>query len=69
MNFNGKTIAVLGSGFNHIYPNESIKLYERILNNDGLVITEYEDDIKALSTNFPKRNRIISRAFAWCSCC
>ena len=57
---NGKTIAVMGGGFNHIYPSENIELYKKILDNDGLVITEYEDDKEAINTNFPKRNRIIS---------
>ena len=61
LNTNGKTIAVLGGGFNHIYPIENIELYKRILKNNGLVISEYEDDKEALNTNFPKRNRIISR--------
>ena len=59
----GKTIAVMGGGFNHIFPNENIELYKRIIKNGGLVVTEYEDDTKALSDNFPKRNRIISRSF------
>lgn len=57
---NGKTIAVLGSGFNHIFPKENIDLYNKIIDNDGLVITEYEDNIEPLSKNFPERNRIVS---------
>ncbi|MCI9287518.1 MAG: hypothetical protein HFJ57_06105 [Clostridia bacterium] len=57
----GKTIAVIGSGFNHIYPKENKDIYERILNEDGLILTEYEDNVEACSRNFPARNRIISR--------
>lgn len=57
---NGKTIAVLGSGFNNIYPKENIKLCKEIIEKGGAVITEYEEDIKPLPENFPKRNRIIS---------
>lgn len=56
----GKTIAVLGSGFNHIYPKENIKLFWEIINSGGTVITEYEPNIKARPEYFPKRNRIIS---------
>lgn len=56
----GKTIAVLGSGFNHIFPKENIELYNKILQNDGLIISEYPPDTEKLSSNFLKRNRIIS---------
>lgn len=55
-----KTIAVIGGGFNHIFPPENIKLYERIVNEGGLVISEYKDDVEASSQNFPIRNRIIA---------
>ena len=56
----GRTIAVLGNGFNHIFPKENIELYNAILENDGLIITEYPPDIKSKSSFFLKRNRIIS---------
>ena len=56
----GKTIAVLGCGFNNIYPEENKELYENILKNDGCVISEYEPNKKVDMRNFPKRNRIIS---------
>lgn len=57
---NGKTIAVLGSGFNNIFPQNNIKLFEEIVDNNGLVITEFEKEEKPLKENFPKRNRIIT---------
>jgi DNA processing protein len=60
LNVHGKTIAVMGSGFNHIFPKENQDIYERILNEDGLIITEYDTDVEPLSKNFPERNRIIS---------
>jgi DNA processing protein len=60
LNAGGKTIAVMGSGFYHIFPKENKDIYERIINEGGLVITEYDADTKALPQNFPKRNRIIS---------
>ena len=59
-NQKGKTIAVLGSGFNKIFPPENIQLYEKILNNDGLVISEYAPNEEPKSSNFIERNRIIS---------
>ena len=60
INVGGKTIAVLGSGFNHIYPKENTEIFTRIINNNGLVITEYEPEVEAKSKNFPERNRIVS---------
>lgn len=54
----GKTIAVLGSGFNHIFPNR--KVFERILENDGTVITEYKPDVEVFPEGFRKRNRIVA---------
>lgn len=56
----GKTIAVIGSGFNHIYPEENKKLYNEILQNDGCIITEYPPETEIDLSQYPKRNRIIS---------
>lgn len=56
----GKTIAVLGSGFDNIYPEENYYLYKKILENDGCIITEYPPETPKSKENFPKRNRIIS---------
>ena len=57
---NGKTIAVLGSGFNHVYPKENMQLFNKILESGGAIITEYEPDTMPDGKNFPRRNRIIS---------
>ena len=38
----GNTIAVLPSGFNKIFPSKNKKLYQQILDNNGLVISEYQ---------------------------
>lgn len=54
-----RTIAVLGSGLNVVYPPENKKLYDEIFES-GVVITEYSIDTKPDAVNFPKRNRIIS---------
>ena len=56
----GNTIAVLGSGFNKISPEENEILSQAIIKNDGLIITEYGLYEEANSKNFPKRNRIMS---------
>ncbi len=56
----GKTIAVLGNGFKHIFPKENIELYQQIIENEGVVITEYPPEEKAKSDNFLARNRIVS---------
>lgn len=56
----GKTIAVLGSGLDRVYPKENIKLYNEIIKNEGLIISEYVIGTNANKMNFPARNRIIS---------
>ena len=60
MHQKGKTIAVLGTGLNKIYPKENEILAESIIKNGGLVISEYELYEERKSENFPKRNRIMS---------
>lgn len=56
---NGKTIAVLGTGIDVIYPKRHIKLAEQIT-EQGCLISEFWPDIQPFAGNFPKRNRIIS---------
>lgn len=60
LEYGGKTIAVLGSGFENIYPESNLDLFNQIVENKGLIITEYEKNIKPNKENFPKRNRIIT---------
>ena len=55
----GKTIAVLGGGFSHIYPEENRLLFEKII-EQGAVITEYEPKQEPCGKQFIARNRIIS---------
>lgn len=57
---NGKTIAVLPNGLKHIFPKENKDLYEHIVRNDGLILTEYPPDVKPKSQYFLERNRIVS---------
>ena len=56
----GKTIAILGGGFNHIYPKENEWLFYKIIENGGCVISEYSPDTRVEKRNFPDRNRLIS---------
>ena len=56
----GKTIAVMAGGLNKITPVSNIKLYERILQEGGLVISEHTPNAEATRYSFPERNRIIS---------
>lgn len=55
----GKTIAVLGSGFNNVYPSQHTNMAEEIAKK-GLLISEYRPKVKATRFSFPKRNRIVA---------
>lgn len=56
---NTKTIAVLGSGIDIIYPKKNINIYNEVISN-GMIITEQTFGMSPLASNFPNRNRIIS---------
>lgn len=56
----GKTVAVLGSGINVIYPGRNSGLAKRITEQGGALITEYLPDTPPDAVNFPGRNRIVS---------
>lgn len=56
----GNTIAVIGNGLDNIYPYENQNLANRIIKNNGLIISEYIIGTKPNRINFPARNRIIS---------
>lgn len=56
----GKTIAVLGSGLDVIYPAKNIPLVKSIIEKNGAVISEYMPGTMPEATHFPERNRIVS---------
>jgi DNA processing protein len=56
----GRTIAVLGSGLDSIYPPENRSLAAKIIAGQGAVISEYGLGIEPEAKNFPPRNRVIS---------
>lgn len=55
----GRTLAVLGSGIDNIYPPENRRLAEQII-SQGALITDYAPGTPPDAINFPPRNRIIS---------
>jgi DNA processing protein len=56
----GHTIAVFGWGIDWVVSEEDSKLYQQILDNGGLMISEYEADLTPQLWMFPRRNRIVS---------
>jgi len=56
----GKTVAVLGTGIDNVYPRENTRLVKEILDSGGAVVTQFPLGTPPLKDNFPYRNRIIS---------
>lgn len=56
----GKTIAVLGTGIDSVYPKENARLVDEILESGGAVVSQFPLGTPPLKDNFPYRNRIIS---------
>jgi DNA processing protein len=55
----GRTVAVLGSGLDNLYPRQNRRLMEKIVDR-GAVATEFPLDAEPFAQHFPRRNRIIS---------
>ncbi|HYO78033.1 MAG TPA: DNA-processing protein DprA, partial [Thermoanaerobaculia bacterium] len=55
----GKTIAVLGTGIDVVYPRSNLSLFRRIA-EEGLIVTEFPPGSPPRQEHFPIRNRIIS---------
>ena len=56
----GKTIAVMPCGIDMIHPQYQESLYNEILENNGLVISEFEGSFPPAIWTYPKRNRIVA---------
>lgn len=56
----GRTVGVLGTGLDVVYPKEHRKLEEEILSAGGCLVTQFPLGTPPLKDNFPYRNRIIS---------
>ncbi|MFA5013351.1 MAG: DNA-processing protein DprA [Candidatus Paceibacterota bacterium] len=55
-----RTIAVLGTAIDDIYPKENIKLAEQIIKNNGLILSEYAPGTVTYGYDFARRNRLIA---------
>ena len=56
----GKTIAVMGTGLDHIYPRSHRTLAQDVITSGGLLLSEFPLNSQAEAWHFPMRNRIIS---------
>ena len=56
----GRTIAVMPCGIDMIHPEYQEELYNKILENKGLIISEYEGSFPPANWTYPRRNRIVA---------
>ena len=56
----GITVGVIGSGLDIVYPKENQYLYDKIIGENGAILSEYPLGVEPAKMNFPARNRIIS---------
>ena len=56
----GRTVAVMGTGLDQVYPRDHRKLADEILKHNGALVTQFPLGTPPVSENFPYRNRVIS---------
>ena len=56
----GRTIAVQANGLDQLYPSTNRQLAERILSNNGAIVSQYEPGTPPMQYRFLERNRIVS---------
>ena len=56
----GRTIAVMPCGIDRISPEDQEELYNEIIENNGMIISEYEGDMAPALWTYPRRNRIVA---------
>ena len=56
----GRTVAVMGTGLDRVYPRDHRKLADDILKQNGALVTQFPLATPPVSENFPYRNRVIS---------
>ena len=58
--YGGRTCVVLGSGLQDVYPKEHALLFDQIIDEKGVVLSEFPCQESPKPANFPRRNRIVS---------
>jgi DNA processing protein len=56
----GYTVGVLGYGFDHLFPKTHQKLKQQLLDQGGLLLSEYWPEVPPINGHFPQRNRLIA---------
>ena len=56
----GRTVGVMGTGLDQVYPRDHQKLADEILENKGALVSQFPLGTPPVSENFPYRNRVIS---------
>jgi DNA processing protein len=58
--YDGKCIVVIGTGLDHIYPQEHEQLFDMVVEDGGAIVSMFEDNVSPRPGNFPRRNQVIA---------